>query len=112
MYYRYSFLFLEKISTLLMYAEQKSSRQSMRIVLIYLWNVTGPLYSLKGRITGSKEPYLVRNTAYTVDSGSIRMRLKACLTSSFVNTDELASRSRVLVIKGKGYRSFFVKALS
>jgi hypothetical protein len=87
----------------LTYVEQMSSKQSIKTVLIYRWKVAGLLQSPKGRTTGSKDPYLVRKAAYAVDSGSIRILLKAWRTSSLVNSDELASRSRVLVINGRGY---------
>jgi len=109
---RCSFLVLEKIKTSSTYAEQMSSKQSIRTVLMYRWKVAGPLQSPKGKTTGSKEPYLVRKAAHAVDSGSMRIRLKAWRTSSLVNNDELANRSSVSVINGRGYRSFLVKTFN
>jgi hypothetical protein len=53
------------------------SKQSIKIVLIYRWKVASLLQSPKGRTTGSKDLYLVRKAAYTVDLGSIRILLKA-----------------------------------
>jgi hypothetical protein len=49
---------------------------------------------------------------YIVDYDSIRIRLKAYYISSLVNTNDLANRSSVFIIKGSKYRSFLVKAFN
>jgi hypothetical protein len=74
--------------------------------------VASLLQSLKGRTTSLKELYLVRKATYAVDYDSIRIRLKACRTSSLVNTNDLANRSSVSIIRGSEYRSFLVKAFN
>jgi hypothetical protein len=70
------------------------------------------LQSLKGKTTSLKELYLVRKATYTIDYSFIKIWLKACYISSLVNTNDLANRLNVFIIRGSGYRSFLVKAFN
>jgi hypothetical protein len=74
--------------------------------------VASLLQSLKSKTISLKELYLVRKATYAVDYGFIKIRLKACYTFSLINTNDLANRSSVFVIKGSEYRSFLVKAFN
>ena len=107
-----SFLVLEKIKTSLIYAKQKSSKQSIRIVLIYCQKVAGLLQSLKGKTTGLKELYLIQKAAYSIDLYSTQIQLKAQHMSNLINNNKLANQLSVLEISSRGYQSFLVKVLS
>ncbi len=79
---------------------------------MYYQKVAGLLQSPKSRTTGSKELYLVRKATHAIDSGSIKIQLKAWRTSNLVNTNDLTNWSSVSVMRGRGYRSFFVRVFS
>jgi hypothetical protein len=53
--------------------------------------MASPLYSPKGKTIGLKDPYLIQKAAHAIDYSSMRIRLKACLTSSLVNINNLAN---------------------
>ena len=61
------------------------------------------LQSLKGKTISLKELYLVRKAIYTIDYSFIKIWLKVYYIFSLVNTNDLANRSSVFIIKSSEY---------
>ncbi len=74
------------------------------------WNVAGALVSPKGITRHSYNPHRVRNAVACMESGFMRMRLKAPRRSRRVKRRAWRSRSNVSIMRGRGVVFFIVTA--
>ncbi len=75
------------------------------------WKVAGALVSPKGMTRHSYKPQRVRNAVAWMESGCMRMRLKAPRRSRRVKRRAWRSRSNVSMIRGRGVVFLIVTAL-
>jgi hypothetical protein len=99
---------LVKINTSLMYADANSSRRSRRVQFIYCWKVLGAFTMPKGVTSHSNRPNHVQKAVNHSSPRAIRILWKAAIISSFINHFTFKMRSRVSLIRGSGYQSFFI----
>ena len=88
------------IKTSLIYAVQKSSKNSLKTWLMYRWNVAGTPVRPKRVTSHLKRPNRVRKAVFHLSSSSIWILWKTAMTSSLVNYLAFAITQNVSLMSG------------
>jgi len=103
---------LEYINISSIYMTTPQSIFYTRILLRCRWKTDGALVNLNGITVYSYRPHRVLNAVFHSSPSAIRSRLKPSFKSNFENIWDVPTCSISVVMRGRGYLSLMVMALS